>query len=283
MEQESNRPAYVFLVLAPAAVGCLLGSLILDGSYNVRPFYIGAVTIALVFALAAALAPIFRLRRPFRAYRLLRDGRSPLSSQAISFGLFFLVLVVYWALILAGQPVLSLGIIAVALGFVTMGFVAQTYLLVSRPGWRHWSTPASLLGTLLSLGLATSLTIALHWSGLLLGDRAAASTTKALVLVGIALLALSANFRIEYLGKATAGTRAVAAQLRGKHYSTFLLCMLLEVAIAGIATAVSYAADWPIAIAWVALLIGLFVEKWIFFFSAAPRTFRDEVSSFSQA
>jgi hypothetical protein len=62
-----------------------------------------------------------------------------------------------------------------------------------------------------------------------------------------------------------------------------LLSLLLEVGIAGIATAVSFAADWPIAIAWVALLVGLFAEKRLLFASAAPRSFRDEVSSSSRA
>jgi DMSO reductase anchor subunit len=283
MEQEPNRPPYVFLVLTPAAVGCLLGSLILDGSFNVRPYDIGAVTIALVFALAAALAPILRLRRPFRAYRMLRGGRSPLTSQAMAFGIFLLFLVVCWALILAAHPVLWLGVVTVVLGFVTLGFIAQVYLLASRPGWRHWSTPVSLLGTLLSLGLATSLLVALHWTGLLLGKRAAPYSVKSLVLFGIILLLVAGYFRIAHLQRATAGTRSAAALLRDRYYAWLTLGLVLEIGIAGIAIVLSFPYEWVIGIAWVALLVGSFIDRWLFYITAAPRTFRDELSGVSRA
>jgi DMSO reductase anchor subunit len=280
MESRPNRAAQALLLLLPAAVGCLLGSLILDGGYTVRPYYFSAVTTALVLALAGALAPIFRMRKPFRAYRFLHGAaHSPLSRQAWSMGVFLVLLVIDWALALAALPVVWLGIVTVVVGFLTVALVAQTYMLVARPGWRHWSTPASLVGTVLSLGLATSFLIALGWSGELLGDRPATLTTRVLILVGIALLALASGSRLGRLRRTAAGARESGSNLRRSHYSTLLLSLSLEVAVAGIAVAVSFAFASAMAIAWAALLIGLLLEKELFLAGDAPRSFRDEVTS----
>ena len=184
MDRQANRPAQWFLVLCPAAVGCVLGGLVLDGSGSIPAFWINVTTVALFIAIVAAVLPIASLKKPFRAYRLLQGvTRSPLSRQALLFAAFFVLLVVDWALTLAEMPQLWLGIVTVIVGVSTALAVATTYMLQSHLSWWHWSTPVALTAGVLNLGLTTALVISLHLTRLLIDGASGAFVARVLVLV----------------------------------------------------------------------------------------------------
>ncbi len=197
MDSKPNWAAQIFLMLHPAAVGCLLGALILDPGGETRVFIIVCVTVALIFAVAGAAAPVLRIKKPLRSYRFLAGvGHSPLGRQAALVGLFTLLLLVYWILVLAGVEALWLGILAVVMGAAAVLAAGLVYLLGSQPGWNHWSTPLALFGGLLALGVSTSLVIALGWRDALLGGAAGALVARVLVLVGIVALETAIRARV---------------------------------------------------------------------------------------
>ena len=157
---------------------------------------------ALVFAVVGAAAPVLRIKKPLRSYRMVtRVGRSPLSRQAVLVWLFLLVLVVHWALMLAAIYALWLGILAVVIGTAAVLASGLTYLLGSQPAWPHWSTLLALFAGLLALGVSTSLVIALGWRDVLGSGTAASVAPRDLVLVGVAGLGGAAWGWTRYLKK----------------------------------------------------------------------------------
>ena len=284
MERNLNWAAQLFLVLFPAAVGCLLGSLILDPQGGIRFFVTSCATVALVFAVVGAAAPVLRIKKPLRSYRMLTGvGHSPLSRQAVLVSLFLLVLVVHWALVLAGMYALWLGILAVVIGAAAVLAAGLTYQLGSQPAWRHWSTFLTLFAGLLALGVSTSLVIALGWRDVLVSGTAAGIATRVLVLVGVAGLGAAAWGWTRYLKKA--GPRAAEAQalIQGEYRNDYRLGVFLAVLVAGVTAAVSFASSWLIIVAFVSLLIGLFLARRLFFVVAVPLNWKSEVRLFALA
>ena len=286
MDRQANRPAQWFLVLCPAAVGCLLGGLILDGGSSISAFGISVTTVALFIAIVAAVLPIASLKKPFRAYRLLQGvARSALSRQALLFAVFFSLLAVDWALTLAKMPQLGLGIVTVVVGVATVLAVAMTYMLQSHLSWRHWSTPVTFTATVLTLGVATALVISLHWIGVLIDGATGALVVRVLVLVGVAATAAATDGRMFYLKTASPDTFEALAITRGENRANWLLSLILGIGVAVVATSVSFVpgATWVVAIAWAALLVGSLLERRLFFVSAVPRSLRSEVRRFPTA
>jgi DMSO reductase anchor subunit len=277
MQRKPNWAAQFFLVLCPAAVGCLLGSLILDADGGIRSFVVICITVALIFAVLGAASPVLAIKKPSRSYRFLAGvGRSPLSRQAALVGLFVLLLLVHWILVLAGVYALGLGIASVVVGAAAVLAAGLVYLLGAQPVWRHWSTPLALFGGLLALGVSTSLVIALGWRDALLDDTSGALAARILALVGVVALAVAMGGRSAYLDRG--GIHTEEARTIAQEKFRWLRSGAALAIIGGVAIAASFASDWAVILAFVALLAALFVHWRLFFLTAAPLTWKAEVS-----
>jgi DMSO reductase anchor subunit len=281
MDRDLNWGGQAFLALLPAAAGCLLGSVVIDPAYGTRAFVIACVTIALVFALVGAVAPVLRIKKPSRSYRFLAGIlRSPLSRQAFFVGLFVIVLIVHWALVLAGTYALWLGVVTVVAGAAAVLASGLAYRLRGQPAWRHWSTPVSLFGGLLGLGASTSLVIALGWRDVLLAGTSAGLAMRILVLAGAAGLAGAIWGRAAYLDKGGPRTKETRTLTQHEYRWTHFVGALLVI-VAGGAAAVSFASDWLMIVVFAALLVGLFVHWRLFFVTATPLSWKAEVQWFA--
>jgi DMSO reductase anchor subunit len=278
MDRAPNVPAQVFLVLFAAAVGCLLGSLVIDPGFAAGAFVTAALTVAAVFTLAGAFAPVLGIKKPPRSYRFLRGlGRSPLSRQALLVGLFTLLLVIHWALVLAGSGVFALGVVAVAVGGAAMLAIGLTYWLRSQPGWRHWSTLTSIFGGSLAVGVAAALVIALAWPDSLAAGSAGIRAARALVIVGAAALALATIGRSVYLSRGGARTGEIWALLQNKHRGAHLGAAALII-VAAAAAAIAFAWPWAIIAAFLAALIAQALHWRLFFVTGIPLSWKSEVN-----
>ncbi len=278
MQRSPNWPAQAFLVLFPAAVGCLLGGLILDPSGTTGGFVIATMTVALFLALVGAAAPVLAIKKPFRSYRMLNGVvRSPLSRQVLLVGLFVVILIVEWALALAGVFALWLAIVTVVVGVAATLAVGLTYVLGAQPAWRHWSVPVTLLAGLLTLGVSLAVVIALGWRASLLGLSTGEIVCLVLVLVGVCALALAAWAHARYLaaaGQAAVETRALT---RGQYRWLNWTGLSLAVLVTGTAAALSFASSWVIIVAFVASVAGLWTVRYLFFVTATPLSWRAKV------
>jgi DMSO reductase anchor subunit len=277
MDRPSNVGAQVFLVVFPAAVGSLTGSLVIDPGFAVRGFTVAALTVSLVLALASAVSPISGIRRPARSYRFLSEvGRSPLSRQALLVGLFGVLLLIHWALALADRPVFALGVVTAVIGGGAILAIGLTYWLRSQPGWRHWSTPASLFGGALAVGVAAALVIALAWPDSLAAESAAIRTARALVLAGAGLFALAMLGRSVYLSRGGARTVEIWTLTKEGHRGEYLAeVVLILVAIA--AAAVSLAWPWAIVVGLLAAAAAETLHWRLFFVTGIALSWRSEV------
>ncbi len=231
MERKPNWAAQTFLILHPAAVGCLLGALILDPGGETRVFVIACVTVALIFAVVGAMVPVLAIKKPLRSYRFLAGvGHSPLSRQAALVGLFTLLLLVYWVLVLAEVSALWLGIVTVAAGAAAVLAAGLVYLLGSQPGWRHWSTPLLLFGDLLALGVSTGLVVALGWRDVLLAGSTGAVAAQILVLVGVVVLETGIWGRIGRVAGREPRTQDPALAQGGRGWTPLASAVLVAVA-----------------------------------------------------
>jgi anaerobic dimethyl sulfoxide reductase subunit C (anchor subunit) len=277
MEKANSVPAQVFLVLFPAAVGCLLGSLVIDPGFATGAFVISALTVAAAFALAGAFAPVFGIKKPPRSYRFLRGlGRSPLSRQALLVGLFTVLLVIHWALVLAAAGSFALGVVTVVVGAAAVLAIGLTYWLPSQPGWRHWSTHASLFGGVLSVGVAAALVVALAWPDSLAAGSAGIRAARVLVIVGAAALALATIGRSMYLSRGGPQTKEIWALIQDWHRGAHLGAAVLTV-VAVAAAAVSFAWPWAIIIAFIAALSAQALQWRLFFVTEIPLSWKSEV------
>lgn len=278
MDRAQDRPAQISLVLLPAAVGCLLGGLVIDPGFAARAFVLSTVTVAVVFALAAALAPVLAIRKPARSYRLLRGvGRSPLSRQALLVGLFIVLLVIHWALVLAGSGVFALGVAAAVMGAAGVLATGLTYRLKSQPGWRHWSTLVSLFGDLFAAGVAAALVIVLPWRDSLATDPGGIQTARALVIVGAAALAFATIGRSVYLSRGGPSTRGIWKLTQDEHRGALLgAAALIVVTVA--AAALAFAWPWAIIGAFVAAAASQALQWRLFFATGIPLSWKGEVS-----
>jgi DMSO reductase anchor subunit len=277
MDRAPNVPAQVFLVLFPGAVGCLLGSLVIDPSFATGAFVTSALTVAVVFALAGALAPVLGIKKPPRSYRFLRGlGRSPLSRQALLVGLFTVLLVIHWALVLAGAGGFALGVVTVVIGAAAVLAIGLTYRLPSQPGWRHWSTLVSLFGGVLLVGVAAALVVALAWPDSLAADSVGIRAARVLVIVGAAALALATVGRSVYLSRGGKRTEEIWAVTRDRHRGAYLGAAVLVI-VAAAAAAVSFAWPWAIIIAFAAAAAAQSLGWRLFFVTGIPLSWKSEV------
>jgi DMSO reductase anchor subunit len=276
-DRRSNWSAEAFLVLFPAAVGCLLGSLVIDPGFAAAGFVIAAVAVALVFALAGTFAPVVGIKKPPRSYRFLSGvGRSPLSRQAFLVGLFAVLLVIHWALVLAGRGVLALGIVATVVGGAAVLAIGLTYWLESQPAWRHWSTLMCLFGGVLAAGVAAALVIALAWPDSLAGDSGGVQAARALVIVGAAALALATIGRSVYLSRGGLRTEEIWDLTRRAHRGEYLGSAVVVI-VAAAAAAVAYAWPWAVIFAFVASAAAESIQWRLFFVTAIPLSWKSEV------
>jgi DMSO reductase anchor subunit len=272
MERHPNWPAQLFLVFLPAAVGCLLGGLIVDPRGGNRPFLVACLAVSLVLAVVGAAAPVSAIKKPLRSYRLLNGiGHSALSRQAALVALFTALLLVHWVVVLAGAYALWLGVVATAIGVASVLAAGFTYLLRAQPTWRRWPTPMALVAGMLALGVSTSLMAALGWRGSLAAGTSGGIAGRVLVLVGVVSLGVAswdarAHVRGEYPG---------AHRLRSFQAAS--------IAVAGAGAAASFASSWVIIVAFVAVLAALFVQWRRFFLTAAPLSWRAEVEWYEPA
>ncbi len=277
MDSAANARAQVFLVMLPAAVGCLLGSLVLDSRFSVRGFAIAATTVALALTLAAALSPVSGIRRPGRSYRFLNGvARSPRSRQALLVALFSALLVIHWALVLAGSGSFALGVITAAVGGGALLAIGLTYWLPSQPGWRHWSTLVFLFGSA-AAGVALALVIALAWPDSLPAGSSAVRAGYALVIAGGGLLAVATVGRSVYLATAGARTADVWALTQHTHHSSYVLAPVLT-AVAVLAAAVAFAWPWAVILSFLAASAGQWVQWRLFFVTGVPLSWKTEVT-----
>ncbi|MCL5734436.1 MAG: dimethyl sulfoxide reductase anchor subunit [Actinobacteria bacterium] len=276
-DRAPNVRTQVFLVLFPAAVGCLLGTLVIDPGFVQRSFGISALTVTLLFAVAGTVVPVLGMRRPLRAYRLLRRvGGSALSRQALLVGLFTVLFVIHWALALAGRGTFALGVVAAGVGCGAVVASGLTYRLSSQPGWRHWSTPVSLLGGLLLVGGGATLLMALVWPQGLGADTAGIRAARTLAIVGGGALMLALVGRASYLSRGGRRTEEIWALTRERHrWEHFGAAVLVVVSTA--ATVVAFAWTWSIILAFVAAMAAEFVQWRLFFVTGIPSNWKGEI------
>ncbi|MFH0915794.1 MAG: DmsC/YnfH family molybdoenzyme membrane anchor subunit [bacterium] len=277
MERNPNWAAQFFLILCPTAAGCFLGSLILDPGGGNRPFVVVCGTVALVCVVLGAATPVFTIKKPSRSCRFLAGiGHSPLSRQAALVGLFAVLLLIDWILVLAGVYAFWFGIVAEVVGAAAVLAAGMTYLLGAQPVWRHWSTPLALFGGLLALGVSMSLVIALGWREVVLAGTSGGLAARILVLVGVAGLAVALGGRAAYLGRGGQRTEEARELTRHGYRRTHRLTAVL-LAVGAAAAAASIASDWVIIVAFVALLAGLFAHWRLFFLTATALSWKAEV------
>jgi DMSO reductase anchor subunit len=275
-DRAPNVPAQVFLVLFPAAVGCLLGSLVIDSTFATGAFSIAALTAAVVFAVAGAVAPLLGIKKPPRSYRFLSGlNRSPLSRQALLVGLFTVLLVIHWALVLAANGVFALGVVAAAVGGGAVFTIGLTYHLKSQPSWLHWSTLVSLVGGTLAVGVAAALIVASPWRDSF-GESAGVISARVLVLVGLGGLALATVGRSLYLSRGGSRTQEIWTLTweghRGQHLSGAIL-----VVVAAAAAAVAFAWPWAIIIAFISAGGAQALQWRLFFVTGIPLSWKSDV------
>lgn len=282
MVRRANRGAQTFLVLLPAAVGCTLGGLILDADGGAGRFATAYLTVALVLALAGVTAPLLGIKKPFRSYRMLMQvSRSPLSRQAVFVGVFAILLLVHWALVLGGIHLLGLAVITAVIGVGAVIAAGFTHFLGAQPAWRHWSTFSSPFASMLALGSSLSLVVALGWRGQGLLEGGGASAARLMVLAGVILLGLGAAAWAVYLrkgGVSVAQTRELALGRGQRGWKWFVSGLLLVVAVAGITAGLSFVTAWLMIVTVLALLAGLFLLRQPFFAAAVPLNWRSEVA-----
>lgn len=278
MERNPSRAAQTFLVLFPTAVGCLLGTLVVDPGFTVGAFVTSALSVGVVFSMAGAFAPVLGIKKPPRSYRLLRGlGRSPLSRQALLVGLFTVLLVIHWALALARASSFTLGVVTVVLGAGAVLAIGLTYRLPSQPGWRHWSTLVSAFGGVLSMGVAAALVVALAWPDSLAADSAGVRAARALVVVGAAAIALATIGRSVYLSRSGPRTEKIWALLWNKHRGAHLGASVLII-VAAAAAAVAFAWPWAIIAAFVAAVSAQALQWRLFFVTGIALNWKGEVN-----
>ena len=276
-DRRSNWSAQVFLVLFPAAVGCLLGSLVVDPHFAAGPFAIAALTVAVVFTLIGAVVPVLGIKKPPRSYRFLNGiVRSPLSRQTLLVALFTVLLVVHWALALADSGVFALGVVAAIVGAAAVLAIGFVYWLKSQPAWRHWSTLVSLFGGLLAVGVATTRVVALAWPDSLPADSVGIRTTAAFVIVGAGALALATIGRSVYLSRGGPRTHQIWSLTQEAHRAEHFAGAILII-IAVVAAAVSFVWTWAVIVALIAALAAQCVQWRLFFVTGIPLSWRAEV------
>jgi DMSO reductase anchor subunit len=279
MERKANLGAQVFLVLLPAAVGCVLGGLVLDAHGGAGNFSVTCLSVALVLAVVGAAAPVLGIKKPLRSYRMLAGvRRSPLSRQAALVALFALLLLVDWAVALGGVHALWLGVLTVVCGAGAVLAIGLSYVLDSQPAWRHWSVPVTFLAGLLSSGVAIALVVALGWRERVLGLAAGEIIALILVLVGACALGLAAWAWAGYVAGAGLRTAEARAVLGGRGRWGNRLGLLLAIPVAGIAAIASFALPWVIIVSVVASVAGLFVLRRQFLAAAAPLNWKSEIT-----
>lgn len=276
-DRPANPPAQVFLVLFPGAVGCLLGSLVADPGFKAGFFAFCGLTVAVVLAVAGIAASLLSLKKPLRSYRFIRGvGRSPLSRQAFVVGLFTAILVVHWALALAGRGVLGLGIVAVVVGAGAVLATGVTYRLDSQPGWRHWSTLAFLFGGLLAVGGALALAVALAWPDSLRAGSAGIQAVRGLVIAGGGVLLVATTGRSSYLSRGGRRTADNWTLLRKCHRLAHLSgAVLVVVDTAAAVVALTWA--WAVIVALATATAAQWVHWRLFFVTGIPLNWRSEV------
>lgn len=156
---EEHWPLVGFTALSPIAIGGLAGLLAVRGSPRIGVDW-GAMAL-LGIALFALGASLLHLGRPFRAYRaMVRLSTSWLSREVVLFGGFVLLLAAY------ALPVHTsgweerrglMGILAAAVGALSLWATGEVYRLPSRPAWNSWRTIASLVLGALGAGLLLGL------------------------------------------------------------------------------------------------------------------------------
>lgn len=251
---DRNWAAETFLVLFAAGAGCLLGGLILDPAGASGRFAVAYSTVALFFAAVGAIAPLSRIKKPLRAYRMLSGiGRSALSRQAALVGLFLVLAAVLWVLVLGGRFVFWVAVLAAVVGVAGTLASGYTYFLRSQPAWRHWSNLTERVSGVLALGSSTSLLLALGWQQPLLGRSGNQIAAVVLALVGVCGLWMSAW---------------------GWGRRPIILSILV---VAGAATVLSLLSPWVMVVTFVGLLAALFAWRSVFFLSVSSSAWRREI------
>jgi anaerobic dimethyl sulfoxide reductase subunit C len=165
---EEHAALVAFTTLEPLAAGGLVGLLVVSGSQQYTGINWAALTV-LSIGLLALVASLFHLGRPWRAPLALRKlSTSWLSREVLLFGLFLVALTGFAIL-----PVFKIGGLAVSLiGYTSaiLGLLAtiasgETYRLLSRPAWDHWSAVLSFPLGALSAGTLLGLFIARQFAG----------------------------------------------------------------------------------------------------------------------
>jgi hypothetical protein len=190
--------------------------------------------------------------------------------------IFALILVVHWALALAGEGVLALGIVAAVAGGAAVFAIGLTYRVKPQPGWRHWSTLVSLFGGVLAVGIAAALVVALAWPDSLPGDTRGILAARTLVIVGAAALALASVGRSIHLGRGGPSTEEswvlTKTGYRWEHVASVLLLV-----VTALAAALASAWAWAIIVAFAAALAAGYARWRMFFATAVPLSWKSEV------
>ena len=258
-----------FTALAPLAVGGLVGLLAASNSRQASGVDWAAMVV-LSTGLLALVISLFHLGRPWRApLALMRLASSWLSREVILFGLFLLTLGCYAILPLLNPASLSryiLGLVGATIGLVGTVATGATYRLHARPSWDQWLTIVSFplgalsTGSLFGFFVARQFTISSEITGYAWG--------------GVALLLVLAA-AVTWLRSTSQHPEIREARLsRQLALGSYLWLFIARVVAVAAALAVIGMGGEAMFFAWIPALLGEFADRFLFFKTVVPVTFR---------
>ncbi len=165
---EEHAALVAFTTLEPVAAGGLVGLLVLSGSQQNTDINWAAVAV-LSIGLLALVASLFHLGRPWRApLALMKLSTSWLSREVLLFGLFLITLAGYAIIPVfknGGLAASLFGYTGAVLGLLATIASGETYRLLSRPAWDHWSAVLSFPFGALSAGTLFGFFVASQFAG----------------------------------------------------------------------------------------------------------------------
>ncbi|HVU04610.1 MAG TPA: DmsC/YnfH family molybdoenzyme membrane anchor subunit [Polyangiaceae bacterium] len=290
--EHSHPPLVVMLTLTQLSVGAFALSLVADrvtGENLGNP--LAQTVFACALALLALFASVFHLGRPLLAWRAVLGLRTSwLSREALVFGLFVQLAIAYAAvvaapllplahlpfawLVVAAAP--KLRIAAAVTGVVGVFCSMMVYVATKREQWSPAQTGIKFFGTMLAVGGAAVLAVTSFTSGSqALSTRGAEALLVALAATTFVKLSLDGKTLLHASDVRQSALKRVAVvmlgDLRGVTLTRFLSAALGGLLLPALPLAGVRPEDPRIlcTVMFVALLVGEFAERYLFF-RAAP-------------
>lgn len=270
---EEYRSLVGFTALAPLAVGGLVGLLVASGSHQTAGVDWAAM-IVLASGILAFVISLFHLGRPWRApLAMIHLASSWLSREVILFGLFLVALAGYAILPLVTQANLGrfiVGLAGAAIGLIGTVATGATYRLRARPSWDQWLTIVSFPLGALSTGSLFGFFVARRFS--VTGEAAGYAWTGAALLLVLSVC-------VTWL-RSTSQHPEIKETLLSRQLilGSYLWILIMRVVAAVVALGLIAMSGEAMFTAWIPALLGEFADRFMFFKTVVPVTFRGRYS-----